>query len=274
LLNEDAAVTLAGEHGKPLYHLLHNNTPAFRLLSAPPNNFIIYNSEALQRELSGIALPSIVCRPVIDVNYWHNDIDHFNNEYITLVNCAVEKGGIVLQQLADSMPGERFMGVKGGYGTQIIQRNAAKNIQFMPQQLDMKVIYNQTKILIMPSEYESWGMVASEAMASGIPVICSDTPGLRENCGDAAVYVPGQYVAGYRTAIEYLSTPSYYAECVYDGLKRNHGNDLDKLLKFIEGSEKEERQPTKEKKEMPTVKEKHIIEKPGSVKRSHHKKVV
>ena len=41
----------------------------------------------------------------------------------------------------------------------------------------------------MPSDYESWGRTATEAMCSGIPVICSPTPGLLENCKDAAYYV-------------------------------------------------------------------------------------
>ena len=40
----------------------------------------------------------------------------------------------------------------------------------------------------MPSHYESWGRTATEAMSSGIPVICTDLPGLRENCGNAAEY--------------------------------------------------------------------------------------
>ncbi len=37
----------------------------------------------------------------------------------------------------------------------------------------------------MPSRSESWGRVALEAMAAGIPVIVGDTPGLRE-CTDGA----------------------------------------------------------------------------------------
>ena len=41
----------------------------------------------------------------------------------------------------------------------------------------------------MPSVYESWGRTATEAMCSGIPVISSGTPGLRENCGEAGIYI-------------------------------------------------------------------------------------
>jgi glycosyltransferase involved in cell wall biosynthesis len=41
----------------------------------------------------------------------------------------------------------------------------------------------------MPSKYESWGRTATEAMCSGIPIICTDTPGLKENCDKAGVYI-------------------------------------------------------------------------------------
>ena len=32
----------------------------------------------------------------------------------------------------------------------------------------------------MPSDYESWGRTATEAMCSGIPVICSEANGLKK----------------------------------------------------------------------------------------------
>jgi hypothetical protein len=128
----------------------------------------------------------------------------------------------------------------------------------------------------MPSHYESWGMVASEAMASGIPVICSDTPGLRENCGDAAIYA--ERTAGvYRYAIETLNDKEMYDSMVLRGKARSQPNELDKLLIFMEEKkgrgpdevdfnemkEKEEQQPLKEKHVIETKKEKKHIIKPG-----------
>jgi glycosyltransferase involved in cell wall biosynthesis len=274
LLNSDTAINLAWYHNKPLYHLLHNNNPHPYLLSGPVNNYIIYNSEALARELA-LPLPFTICHPVIDVDYWANDIDHYYGRYITLVNCAVEKGGMLLQHLADAMPQHKFLGIKGGYNVQIIQVNSHRNIQFMAPQQDMRTIYNDTRIIIMPSVYESWGMVASEAMASGIPVICSNTQGLHENCGDAATYCNGQSVREFKSAIEMLDARSYYYELVIEGKKRNKTNDLNKLLQFMEkqvasqpvsrvaSKEKQEAEPLQEKREINHVKEKKTIERPG-----------
>jgi glycosyltransferase involved in cell wall biosynthesis len=41
-------------------------------------------------------------------------------------------------------------------------------------------------------------------MCSGIPVISSGTPGLRENCGDAGIYVERDDIDGWVKAIKNL----------------------------------------------------------------------
>jgi glycosyltransferase involved in cell wall biosynthesis len=269
-----AAVDLAGTYRKPLFHLLHNNDPAAELFQGPERNFIIYNSQWLQHSCP-LPLPSIVARPFINYTRWENVTDHYYAEFITLVNCCVTKGGKFLQQLADALPGYKFLGVKGGYNDQIIQLNKNRNIQFFPQQKDMRFVYERTRIIILPSIYESWGMVASEAMASGIPVICSDTPGLKENCGNAAIYSEIR-VQPYREAIEALADRDFYNELVTRGLRRARPNDLHKILKFMEENtepktekkevvEKDEKELIKEKKEVEAIKKK-FIEKPGSIK--------
>jgi glycosyltransferase involved in cell wall biosynthesis len=49
----------------------------------------------------------------------------------------------------------------------------------------------QTRILLVPSRYETYGMSAIEAAGYGIPSVHVDTPHVREGIGDAAVLVPG-----------------------------------------------------------------------------------
>lgn len=226
------AIELGRKFNKPVFHLLHNNDPYFELFNSPSNNFIIYNSEALKKELM-LSLPSIVARPYLDYNFYSSDKDHYFNQYITLVNCCMGKGVDIMHRLADAMPGFRFMGVKGAYGNQIIENSHYRNIQYLPMQPDMRTVYDQTRIVIIPSTYESWGLVASEAMAAGIPVICTPTAGLKENCGDAAIYAE-RAVQPYKEAIENLLDKGYYDDLVRRGKKRNKTNDLNKILTFME----------------------------------------
>lgn len=50
-------------------------------------------------------------------------------------------------------------------------------------------LYQNAECFVYPSLYEGFGIPPLEAMASGVPVIVSDIPPLREVCGDAALYV-------------------------------------------------------------------------------------
>jgi glycosyltransferase involved in cell wall biosynthesis len=107
--------------------------------------------------------------------------------YITLSNVNENKGGQLLIQLAKAMPECEFLGIKGGYRKQITD-TSLPNLRYIEHTTQIKDVYAQTWVLIMPSKEETWGRTAVEAMSSGIPIIVSPTPGLKECCGDAALY--------------------------------------------------------------------------------------
>jgi glycosyltransferase involved in cell wall biosynthesis len=70
-----------------------------------------------------------------------------------------------------------------------------------------------TKILLVPSQEESWGRVAVEAMSSGIPVISNPTPGLREACGEAGIYIDRENIAEWVQMINrLLEEPNFYKQ--------------------------------------------------------------
>lgn len=58
---------------------------------------------------------------------------------------------------------------------------------------DLAALYRSAAALVLPSSVEGFGLPVVEAMQSGLPVILSDVPALREVGGDAALYfAPGQ----------------------------------------------------------------------------------
>jgi glycosyltransferase involved in cell wall biosynthesis len=54
---------------------------------------------------------------------------------------------------------------------------------------DMPMIYRRAEILIFPSLHEGFGLPILEAMASGVPVVCSRIEPLIEIAGNAALLV-------------------------------------------------------------------------------------
>lgn len=54
---------------------------------------------------------------------------------------------------------------------------------------ELKAIYSLSKILCFPSHEEAFGLPPLEAMASGIPVVVSNSSSLPEICGEAGSYV-------------------------------------------------------------------------------------
>jgi glycosyltransferase involved in cell wall biosynthesis len=57
---------------------------------------------------------------------------------------------------------------------------------------ELALLYNCAELFIFPSLYEGFGLPPLEAMACGLPVVCSDRTSLPEVCGDAALmFSPG-----------------------------------------------------------------------------------
>jgi glycosyltransferase involved in cell wall biosynthesis len=68
--------------------------------------------------------------------------------------------------------------------------------------------YDTADLLVLPSFTESYGMVITEALARGIPVIASDVGGVREALGGAGLLVPPGDVRALRAALRsWVSDP-------------------------------------------------------------------
>ena len=69
---------------------------------------------------------------------------------------------------------------------------------------DLPALYSAATLFIFPSLYEGFGLPVLEAMACGTPVACSNTPGLAEVAGDAAVLFDPRSVTEIRNAMTEL----------------------------------------------------------------------
>jgi glycosyltransferase involved in cell wall biosynthesis len=86
---------------------------------------------------------------------------------------------------------------------------------------DLLFLYNASKMLVLPSYYEGFGLPPLEAMACGVPVVVSDTSVMPEVVGDAALRVPHEDVEGFTVAMwRLLSDDALRADMIAKGEKR------------------------------------------------------
>lgn len=66
---------------------------------------------------------------------------------------------------------------------------------------DLPALYSMAEAFAFPSVYEGFGLPPLEAMACGVPVVCSDASSLPEVTGDAALLVPPADARGWMLAL-------------------------------------------------------------------------
>lgn len=148
--------------------------------------------------------------------------DEFHGEYITLVNANKNKGVDQFIEIAKRMPERKFLGILPYYGELQVPL-APPNVTWVPFDDDIRNILRKTRILLMPSYYESFGRIAIEAMINGIPVLYSkpivpsqypggSTEGVQEWIGDVGIACSRDSPEEWATAIESLDSPESYSE--------------------------------------------------------------
>lgn len=205
------AMKAAQNYRKKLVHFVHNDKQV-RISGISKSNaaLIVANSEWVANTIRDNA-PVMVLQPPTDPDFYKGK----TGEAITLINLIELKGVNIFWQLARILPDKKFIGVKGGYGEQIIYPKNLSNVEILETTNDIKKVYAKTGIVIMPSSYESWGRVATEAMSFGIPVVVTPTPGLKESVGPAGLYADREDLASWVEAIRSLDdtqTYEYYSK--------------------------------------------------------------
>lgn len=144
-------------------------------------SLVIHNSDWVRESLQrfGPQAEEMVMHPPLTPD--RHIVPH-TGDALTLINLNADKGANLFYKLAETMPERQFLGVVGGHGQQVIRRGLP-NVTIMEHGPDMKRVWSRTRVLLMPSIYESYGLTAVEAGINGIPTIANPTPGLMENIG-------------------------------------------------------------------------------------------
>lgn len=193
---------------KPLVHLVHNQWQlAFHGIENA--DLVVFNSHWMAKEVDWTNGPWMVVHPPV----WVKDykVEHLiERGYTTLINLSIKKGVQQWLHMARAMRDREFLGVMGSYGVQIYP--GAPNIKYVENAEDVRDIYEVTNTIVMPSSYESFGRVAVEAACSGIPTVCTPTPGLVESLGRAGIFVAQNDINWWVHELRRLEDKDYYQE--------------------------------------------------------------
>lgn len=222
-------------------------------------NMIIGNVSSNWREML------MFINPIMEVNYrkniapWPSSIvrteairpimhrekititEPFQGDCITLVNANQNKGVAVFADIARRMPDRKFLAVIPYYGDMRLPP-IPSNVEWVKFDDDIRNVLKRTRILLVPSYYESFCRVAVEAMINGIPVIYSalsknspypggSTEGIKSWIGDAA------YTANRDDPDDWVQRiKSLDDEEVYDERSRISKEHIDSMNLFTEAS--------------------------------------
>jgi len=174
---------VAQQHKIPTVQMVHNYTEFSLNIAERYCDKLVYNSYNTRAavEANGTHKPNCVLYPLVDPALYKITPPRVDKGYITLVNLSdgtepfYDKGHDVFYHLAARFPDLQFLGVLGAYGNQDVRE--MDNVTILPHTQNPLEIYRQTSVLLVPSTVESFGRVAVEAAASGIPSISTDLPG-------------------------------------------------------------------------------------------------
>lgn len=158
-------------------------------------------------------------RPLMHRNKIEID-DPFQGDCITLVNANLNKGVHQFIDIAKKMPDRKFLGVLPYYGELRIPPSPG-NVEWVPFTDDIREVLKRTRILLVPSYYESFGRIAVEAMLNRIPVLYSkpaknsiypggSTEGLDEWIQPAGIACNRDIIDEWTTAIQSLDDEETY----------------------------------------------------------------
>lgn len=174
--------------------------------------------------------------PLIDTNAYKV---LSSKKYVVFVNTVEKKGLSLAIDIARSLPDIQFL-FREGWPLSDEQWQELKqricdisNIELERATNDVKSIYNNARLLIVPSQCEeAWGRVVTEAQVSGIPTIVNGVGGLSESCGVGGIVMArDSSYKEWATVIERVLSDDYEYNLISEGALRQ----TEKYKKLIMG---------------------------------------
>ena len=211
---------------KPVIKIFHNCIEQYNSFIENKNVVKVFNSNFVKHAYMNRGLTPVnhyLIYPHLDYElHWKyqrflTDADETGRNYITFVNPSENKGAKVVLELAKQNTDKKFLIVEGGYYPHH-QRHYLDEFHKLPnchviKNTDNMIrdVYSKSNIVLMPSDYESYGLVAAEASAMGIPVVINrESKGLIENMGVVSLGGEGDNVESYQNVLDSLDLPQNY----------------------------------------------------------------
>ncbi|WP_300667588.1 glycosyltransferase family 4 protein [Desulfoluna sp.] len=145
-----------------------------------------YPVEGIQREPHRLIVTNSADSPLKGLYYLMHAVASMKkkNRFVLLTVIGQPKEGGIVQRLVTSL-------------------GLSEVVEFTGRVSDERLVeeYARASVAVVPSLYEGFGLPVGEAMACGVPVVCTDGGALSEVAGDAARIVPAGDVSALETAI-------------------------------------------------------------------------
>lgn len=236
--NKSGAISIINLHTPPQYGRLLREAVA-------EADYAIYNTKTSAIQWG--EPDALVLHPPI--NPLPDNISN-NGDAYTMLSSLVNKGVTVVLELAAMYPDKRFIIVRSPaektHGLPDLEKRVADlpNVELHPRVAPEEVhkYLEQTRILLVPSRYETYGMSAIEAAGYGIPSIHVDTPHTREGIGEASILIPPLSVEAAAAGIDKIESDyeaySKKARERAEWLQNRQAEEMKQFAEFIKNVKK------------------------------------